>query len=209
MKSLEIARPEQQMALQLLQTTSKIATAEQLAAVRLNPNIPRFYMLKKADRINWLKDQIFVLNYMRHVKEVNELDILIDATATDYAITEEQPGLATLTQVEMQDAFRMGINGSFGEFYGITPATLVGFLNSYWKIEKRQKSTTIIYQKKKAEEEEKQRRFDKAMYEAKSKGFEIPFWPSKRGKKKVTESESDEHRKLIEKQRNEILKNSK
>ena len=174
----------------------------------MNANIPRYGQLKIEQRLEWLKDQILILCCIRHVKDVDPIDVLIDAMRLDSAIMEN-PDFRCLTQVEMQDAFKHGIMGEYGEFYGVTASSLAGFLRSYQKAEKWQKAKAIVYAKEKKEEEEKQRRFDKAMYEARLNGFKMPFWPSTRGKKRVvSQEESEAHRKKIEQQRQEILKDA-
>ena len=170
----------------------------------MNPQIPRYAQLKKATRVNWMKDQILVLYYLRHIRDVNELDVLIDATSTDDAIMES-PDFRCLTQIEIQDAFKHGINGEYGEFFGITTPTLVGFIKGYQKAEKWQKAKAIVYseeQRKIASEKEKENRL---MYELRARNLQLPFWKSSR-KNTVTPEESEAHRKKIQQQREEILK---
>ena len=196
---------QQQLALQFLQTTNDIATAEQLAMVRMNPQIPRYGQLPIATRVNWMKDQLFVLSYLRHIKDPNPLDILIDAQSTDKSIMESDE-YRHLTQVEIQDAFNKGINGEYGDFFGITTSTLSGFLRGYMKAEKWQKAKAIVYSREKERQEEEERRLHRAIYEKRLKEFKMPFWPTTRGKKGVTAQESEEHRKKIAQQREEILK---
>lgn len=206
---------EQKMALSFLQTSSSIATPKQLAEYRNElvkaPNgelvlaHPRYGQLPIASRVNWMKDQLMVLSFLRHIKDPNPLDILIDAQAVDSAIMESSDYRA-LTQLEMQEAFRRGINGEYGEFFGITAASLTGFLRGYMKAEKWQAMKAICYaeeQKRIAEEREKENRLH---YELRLRGFVNPW--GKKEKKVVTPEESEAHRRLIEKQREEILKNN-
>lgn len=205
MTSLLTATTDQQLALQFLQTSSSIATPEQLALVRMNPQVPRFGQLQKAARVNWLKDQLMVLHYLRHIKEINELDILIDATSTDDAIMEN-PDFRCLTQVEIQDAFKHGINGEYGEFFGITAPTLIGFLRAYQKAEKWQKAKAIVYAKEKEAQEAEKAKENRMLYEMRAHGLKLPFWGSTRQKNQITPEESEAHRQKIARQREEILK---
>lgn len=203
---------EQQMALSFLQTSNSIATAQQLAEYRMAtvktedgkvvPAHPRYGQLKPGPRINWLKDQLLILNYLRHIKTATPLDILIDAQAADNAIMDSGE-YRNLTQVEMQEAFNRGINGEYGEFFGITASTLTGFLKGYMKSQKWQSAKAIIYSREKEETITKEQKLE---YEMKAHGLKLPFWPSTREKKKVSAEESKAHREKIEKQREEILK---
>lgn len=202
MNSLQTTQ-NQQLTLQFLRTSSSIATAEQLAAVRMNPQIPRYGQLQKAERVNWLKDQIMVLNLLRHTKDVEELDVLIDAGATDDFIMESADYRA-LTQVEMQDAFKHGINGDYGEFFGITPVSLTCFLRGYQKAEKWQKAKAIIYAREKEQEEaERQKESRVLMAELKKRGIVGNSWGKK---EKPAAEDSEEHRKKIARQREEIMR---
>lgn len=193
---------EQETALQIVRTSSKIATAEQLAVVMQTE--PRFYSLEEGSRIAWLGQQIIALNYMAHSQRTpNEYDLFIESSMLDQAIMEDD-GLRGLTQIEMQEAFRKGIAKEYGEFYGITASSLIGFLKGFRSSAKRQGAIAILYaqeQKRIAAEKERENRL---LYELKVRGFVNPW--GKKEKRKVTPEESEAHRRKIEKQREEILK---
>ena len=164
----------------------------------------RFYSLEEGSRIAWLGQQIIALNYMAHSQRTpNEYDLFIESSMLDQAIMEDD-GLRGLTQIEMQEAFRKGIAKEYGEFYGITASSLIGFLKGFRSSAKRQGAIAILYaqeQKRIAAEKERENRL---LYELKVRGFVNPW--GKKEKRKVTPEESEAHRRKIEKQREEILK---
>ena len=190
---------EQDTALQIVRTSSRIATAEQLAVVLQTE--PRFYSLDNGTRVAWLGQQIIALNYMVHSQKLpNEYDLFIESSMLDQAIMEDE-GLRGLTQVEMQEAFRRGISREYGDFYGITVPSLIGFLRGFRDCDKRMKAITILHsqeqQKLKAEDE----LFWKTLAEAKEKGvIELPEFPH-------SPFEDDKQRsQRLARQREEILK---
>lgn len=190
---------EQETALQIVRTSNRIATADQLAAVMQTE--PRFYALETGSRVAWLGQQIIALNYMVHSQKMpNEYDLFIESSTLDQAIMEDE-GLRGLTQVEMQEAFRRGISGEYDKFYGITAPSLIGFLRAFRTCDKRMKAITILHsqeqQKLKAEDE----LFWKTLAEAKAEGkIELPEFPH-------SPFEDDKQRsKRLARQREEILK---
>lgn len=190
---------EQETALQIVRTSNRIATAEQLAAVMQAE--PRFYALETGSRVAWLGQQIIALNYMVHSQRTpNEYDLFIESSTLDQAIMEDE-GLRGLTQVEMQEAFRRGISREYGDFYGITAPSLIGFLRAFRTCDKRMKAIAILHsheqQKLKAEDE----LFWKTLAEAKEKGLiDLPEFPH-------SPFEDDNQRsQRLARQREEILK---
>ncbi len=204
-----IPQKTQQLALQFLQTSSKIDSPQKLAEVRMDASIPRYGSIEVEQRLDWLKDQILILYCLKHIAPPDPFGVLVDTQATDEAIMADA-NLRCLTLVEIQDAFKQGIHGAYGDFFGITSISLAGFLRGYQKSEKWQTAKAIVYKKEKEREEEAQRRLNKELYShAQETGFEMPFWKSNRNKKDaMTPGEREAHRLLIEKQRQEIYRNA-
>lgn len=189
---------EQETALQIVRTSNKIGTAEQLAVVLQTE--PRFYSLGDGVRIAWLGQQIIALNYMVHSQKVpNQFDLFVESSTLDQMIMDDE-GLRGLTQVEMQEAFRRGITNEYGEFYGITAPTLVKFLKGFRTCEKRMKAILIWYEKEQKQIKAEDELFWKTLSEAKQRGFELPDVVNN-----PFESETL-HKERIKRQREEILK---
>ena len=49
-----------------------------------------------------------------------------------------------MTLVEMQEAFRKGAGKEYGDYFGITYASMLGFLRGYLKSEKKIRATQIV-----------------------------------------------------------------
>lgn len=193
---------EQSQALQMLRTSNSIETAEDLAMVLSNPQIPRFGSLSKKDRVGWIMAQIFNLNYLLHrkVDGVNEFDVAIDAESFDKSAITEMP-IRNLTLVEIQEAFIRGINGEYGDYYGVTVPSLIGFLKGYLNGEKRRKAEAILLAEEKSKLKAGDELFWKTLAEAKAEGkIELPEFQH-------SPFEDDkQHQARIAKQRAEIMK---
>ena len=187
-------------ALQIFQTSSDISTPEKLAAVIANESVARYKDIPEKERKIWIGSQIYALCMILHYQAPSAIDVSVDAEFADKMIMEDE-GLRCLRQVEMQEAFRKGIGKDYGEFYGITPTSLLQFLKGYRNGEKRAKAMSILY----AEEQKKLKDGDKLFWEtvewAKQHGYEIPEF-------KHTPLEDDnQHAQRIARQREEILRN--
>lgn len=186
--------------MQIFQTSSDISTPEKLAALLSNQAIARYKDLPSTIRKAWIGTQIYALSLILHYQTPNPMDVDIDSAFADQIIMEDE--VASLRQVEMQEAFRRGIAKEYGDFYGITPATLLQFLKGYRASEKRQQAIAILYAKEKEETISAEKRLE---YELRAHGLQLPFWKSSR-KKEVSKEESEAHRKKIAQQREDILK---
>ena len=186
--------------MQIFQTSSDISTPEKLAALLSNQAIARYKDLPPAIRKAWIGTQIYALSLILHYQTPNPMDVDIDSAFADQIIMEDE--VASLRQVEMQEAFRRGIAKEYGDFYGITPSTLLQFLKGYRASEKRQQAIAILYAKEKEETISAEKRLE---YELRAHGLQLPFWKSSR-KKEVSKEESEAHRKKIAQQREDILK---
>lgn len=170
------ATQEQQTALQILRTSSSIATPEQLAALIKNPRVPKYCNLDNDQRLDWLCDQINALNYMTHSSRISsEIDLLVEASMIDQAIMDDN-SIRWLTQVEMQEAFRRGITKEYGDFFGITASSVVQFLRGFMSGEKRQRAKALIREEEARKEREGQQRFWKEIERMKAEGKFTPTW---------------------------------
>ena len=170
---------EQQTALDILRTSNSIATVEQLAALIRNPDVPKFCAIPEGARRRWLGQQINGLNYMAHSPKVtSEVDLTIEASLLDQAIMGDD-NVKWLTQVEMQDAFRRGITKEYGEFYGITAGSLVGFLRSFMAGEKRKQAKALIRADEQRKSREGEKNFQEEIERLKAEGKFTPTWGPK------------------------------
>lgn len=189
---------EQQVALDIIRTSNSIATAEQLAALIVNPTVPKYGQLPEGARRRWLGQQIIGLNYIAHSsRAMTEVDLTIETTMLDQIIMDNG-SLRSLTQVEMQEAFRRGIAKEYGDYYGITASSIAGFLNGFLRGEKRQKAKAILYEREQKELREGDARFWKELSEAKERGVEIPLFNH------GPFEDDEQHKKRIEQQRRAI-----
>ena len=194
---------------QIFQTSSDVSTPEKLALVIGDNTIARYKDIPADIRKRWIGSQIYALCLILHYQVPNEMDVAIDCNFADQMIMDDE-GIQCLKQVEMQEAFRRGIAKEYGEFYGITASSLVGFLKGYRKSEKRQEAISILYQKQQAEEKEDRKR-EQAAYEEIAqhcieKGIYLPGLRPGSLDKQLTKEDSEAHRQKIAKQREEILK---
>lgn len=170
------ATTEQQTALQILRTSNSIATAEQLASLIQNPDVPKFCQLDERTRKGWIGEQINALNYMTHAAKItSEIDLVVEASMIDQAIMDDN-SIRWLTQVEMQEAFRRGITKEYGDFFGITASSIVQFLRGFMAGEKRQRAKAIIREQEARKEREGQQRFWAEIERMKAEGTFVPTW---------------------------------
>ena len=174
---------EQTKAIQTFQKNSEglpvIKDARSLAAMRMNTvQYPHYSTVARSFRIDWLNLEI--MKYMR-LSHMKPTDTTIDAVALDEMIMEDKI-MADLIQPEMDYAFRQGVFGKYGDFYGITAMSLYGFLESYLSDEKKVDAAKIIQaenerrlaERKRREQEEEQKRIREEIEEAKRNGTFTP-----------------------------------
>lgn len=128
------------------------------------------------------------------------MDVAIDCNFADQMIMDDE-GIQCLKQVEMQEAFRRGIAKEYGEFYGITASSLVGFLRAFKTCEKRKKAIAILYAAEQKKVKTEDELFWKTLAAAKAEGkIELPEFPH-------SPFEDDKQRQeRLARQREEILK---
>ena len=159
--------------MQIFRTNNDISSPEKLACVISDTAIARYKEIPEAPRKLWLGSQIYALCMILHYQPPAALDVEIDSSFADQMIMEDET-LRALKQVEMQEAFRRGISGEYGEFYGITASTLLRFLNGYRQSEKRAKAVAILHRQAQEEAKRKDAMFWKAIHEARQRGFDLP-----------------------------------
>lgn len=193
----------------MLQTSSSITTSEQLAAVISNPRIQKYCQYAEEERIEWLGLQINALSYMTHSSRIsNEVDLLVDSMLLNQMIIADE-GMRVLTFVEIQEAFRLGILKEYGEYYGLSPASLAGFLKGFIRSPKRQKALAIVFKQEQQRLEAEIIRERRMLYEPKVKDFKRQFWRSTKGTQEIAAEESSAHKKKIIEQREKIMREYK
>ena len=169
------ATKEQKTALQILRTSSSIDTPEKLAALISDESVPKYCNIDELSRKRWLGEQINALNYMTHSSKItSEIDLLVEASMLDQSIMDDNA--RWLTQTEMQEAFRRGITREYGDFFGITAGTLVGFLRGFMAGEKRQRAKAIIRERESRREKEADERLWAEIQRKKAEGMFVPTW---------------------------------
>lgn len=170
--------------IRLLRTSNDISTPEKLAALISDGNRLRYKDAEEDQRRVWIGLNIFALCRILHFQPPTAEDVELDSLLLDQMIMDNGK-LSCLKREEMEEAFRRGIAKEYGEFYGITATSLVGFLRAYCRSEKRQAADAIIRAAEKEKEREGDKRFWKALLDReKIDGDFIPTWgPEKNFKK--------------------------
>lgn len=162
----------------MVRTNSRVLTPQMLANHLLDPNARRYREGADGKRQQWLYRQIGACCVLAHAKVPGWEMLTIDADTLDASMLEI-PEIANLTSVEIQDAFRAGVTGVYGEFYGISPKTLLGFLKSYVASEKKLEAHRLITQRQVQEDKEANERLWREIQEQKAKGMFVPSWGPK------------------------------
>lgn len=162
----------------MVRTNSRVLTPELLANHLLDPKARRYRDGADGKRQQWLYRQIGACCLLAHTKVPGWEILTIDADTLDASMLEI-PEVANLTSVEIQDAFRAGVTGVYGEFYGISPKTLLGFLKSYVASEKKIEAHRLITQRQVKEDKEANERLWREIQAQKEKGMFVPSWGPK------------------------------
>ena len=157
-----------QTAMEIISAGKKIDTPERLAELRMDKSVPHYKDVSPQERVAWLGAQLFGLSLLAHIR-VDGDTVIIDATMLDTEIMEDNL-LRDLTFVEMQEAFRKGLNGEYGEYFGLTSVSLLMFLNGFLRSEKKMKASAIVRKAREQEQKAKDERFFKALYQAEADG---------------------------------------
>lgn len=159
----------------MVQTNNKVGTVEKLAAHLLSPNARRYRRGDEDKRKQWLFRQIGACYFIAHQKQPSWESMTIDTDMLDASMMDDAV-ISNLTSVEIQDAFRAGVTGVYGEFYGISPKTLLGFLKSYISSEKKTEAHRLITRRQIAEDKEANERLWREIQEQKKNGMFVPTW---------------------------------
>ena len=205
---------EDSKAIQLFRTNSDLPalpTAEALAAVRTDPRYPHYSSVPKRDRVRWLSLQIMELQKLKHIKPTAD-SALLDAAALDERMMGDQYA-ADLTQPEIEQAFKDGLCGDYGDYYGINAPSLYGFIREFIGSEKKRDAAALVMksreEKRRREAEEERRKILEEMEEAKRNGTFVPTGRAWYRPESVdTAVDSEEHRRKVQEQARQILKNA-
>ena len=159
----------------MVRTNNRVGTAEMLAAHLLSPNARRYRQGDEDKRKQWLFRQIGACYFIAHQKQPSWDLMTIDTDMLDASMIDD-PVISNLTSVEIQDAFRSGVTGAYGEFYGISPKTLLGFLKSYVDSEKKLEAHRLLTHRQEQEDREANERLWREIQEQKKNGMFVPTW---------------------------------
>ena len=162
----------------MVRTNNSVGTAERLAAHLLDPRARRYRQGEDEKRKQWLFRQIGACYFIAHQKQPSWDAMTIDTDMLDASMMDD-PTISNLTSVEIQDAFRAGVTGVYGEFYGISPKSLLGFLTSYIASEKKLDAHRLITHRQEQEDKEANERLWREIQEQKAKGMFVPSWGPK------------------------------
>ena len=120
-----------------------IKTAQELASVRLDEgNNPRYGNMPAQIRRTWLTGKVIELNMIKHIRPDEDM-LAYDITALDEYMMDD-PIIRDLTQAEIGRAFRLGIKGDFGEYFGLTADALFGFLEGFLRTPEKREAARLV-----------------------------------------------------------------
>ena len=117
-----------------VQNTNNVSTAEGIVALRAS--VPHYRDIPETKRVQWLGQTMAQMYDIRH-QEYNMKQILMDAAMLDEKIMDDSI-LSDLTQAEIIKAFKKGIFGDFGDFFGVTAISCYGFLRKFLQTPEKQ-----------------------------------------------------------------------
>ena len=159
----------------IVRTNSKIGTPELLADHLLSPSARRYRQGEEGKRKEWLYQQMGACYFLNHQKLPSWDTMTIDTDVLDASMIDD-PVIANLTSVEIQDAFRAGVTGVYGEFYGISPKSLLGFLKTYIASDKKVEAHRMITMRQEKDDKEANERLWAEIQAQKAKGMFVPTW---------------------------------
>lgn len=132
--------------IQVFQTNNDLPvlrTAEDIAGIRLSPDKhPRYGMMPAGVRRAWLTEEVIMINMIKHIRP--DADMLsYDIVALDGYIMDDIVA-RDLTQAEIDRAFRLGIKGDFGEYYGLTADSFFGFIDGFMRTPEKRESARLV-----------------------------------------------------------------
>lgn len=195
-----------------------ITTPETLAQIRLNEaNFPRYRNIRQEVRLEWMAKQMIYLAQIARIRDFDGKTAILMATALDEMMLQHKD-IAELTLPEISDAFKSGVFGLYGEFYGLSAPNLYGFLCGFLESSKKKEATDLVSKSKqeayrektRAETERRQRAIQEEIEAAKRAGTFVPTGKVWFNPKMVNDAmrESKEHREKVRQQAREILNNT-
>ena len=200
----------------LTNSNVSVTTAESIVAIRRDrERFPMYRDIPVVERQKWLARQFFSLASISRIKEYTASEASIGAVALDERISDSEE-LSMLTIPEMEYAFKNGIFGRYGEYYGLSAISLFNFLEEFIKSDKKEESERIlrapleaeIEARIKAEDEARSARIRAEMEEAKRNGTFVPTgrFDFSGATKSVNEVlDTSEHRARVAQQARDIL----
>ena len=167
-----------QAAGKMVRTSNRIGTPALLATHLLSPDARRYKQGEEGKRKEWLYQQMGACYFLAHQKLPPWDSLTIDTDVLDASMMDD-PVVSNLTSVEIQEALRAGVTGLYGDFYGITPKSLFGFLKSYIASEKKLEAHRLIARRIEKENKEANERLWAEIQEQKAKGMFVPTWGPK------------------------------
>ena len=192
-----------------------IPSAESLAAIRMDESrYPHYRHIPQSARQEWLAGRMKYLASITRIRDFSAKEAILMAAALDEMIAQHRD-MSELTLPEIADAFKSGVFGFYGEFYGLSATNLYDYLVSFLDSEKKKDAAAIVLktreqsyaEKKAAEKAEQDRRIRAEIEEAKRNGSFVPTGRVWFQPKKVDDAlADDEHRKRVRAQAQEILR---
>lgn len=196
-----------------------IPTSQSLAQIRMDEeHFPHYRNIVPAEgRWEWLATQMIYLAQLARIRDFDGKTAILMATALDEMMLQHKD-IADLTLPEIADAFKGGVFGFYGEFYGLSAPNLYGFICGFLESSKKKEATDLVLKSKvqayrertRAEQEERQRAIRAEMEEAERNGTFVPTGKAWFKPKMVNDvmRESKEHREKVRQQAKEILNNT-
>ena len=192
-----------------------IATAQALAEIRMDERrYPHYKRIAVRDRVAWLANQAKYLASIARLRDFDAREAVLTATALDEMICTDSD-MMELTLPEIADAFKSGVFGKYGEFFGLSAPNLFGFLDKFLASEKKKEASALVLktreqsyeERKAAEKAERERRIREEIEEAKRNGTFVPTGKVWFQPKTVDDvADSSAHREKVLRQAREILK---
>ena len=146
---------ENRLSIQTNNNTSvpAIADAKSLAAIRLDERrFPRYKNIPAPKRAEWMTSEIKVLASIARLRDFDVKEAVMMATILDEMMLRER-FISELTLPEIHDAFKNGVFGIYGDFYGISAPNLYGYLEAFLGDERKKEAARIVRERKAKEEE--------------------------------------------------------
>ena len=112
-------------------TTNSTPIVSVRSLIEIRKTYKRYRDGDAAKRQSWLLDRIVYCNALNHIKPDPNF-LKVDAVALDEAMMKD-PKIADLTAPEIEFAMFHGTIGEYGEYYGLTARTFMGFFREYFK----------------------------------------------------------------------------